>query len=216
MDPRPSPQDMARSLLSLADQGESAHRALREAFPAAAAGRGLHTALLRTKLGPMVAAATEDAICFLEFADRRAYAAQVATLARRLPLSLRPGENDLLRFLREELAAYFQGRIARFTVPLLAPGSPFQERVWAGLARIPYGATLSYEELAARAGSPGAARAAGAANGMNRLAILLPCHRVVGKGGQLTGYAGGLWRKHLLLELERQMHPEATSPAPIP
>jgi O-6-methylguanine DNA methyltransferase len=83
------------------------------------------------------------------------------------------------------------------------PGSEFQQRVWKGLQRIPFGRTLSYEELAQRIGSPGAQRAVGTANGRNRIAIVIPCHRVVNKNGDLGGYGGGLWRKQALLELER-------------
>jgi O-6-methylguanine DNA methyltransferase len=90
-----------------------------------------------------------------------------------------------------------------FEVPLEVKGSPFQERVWQELVKIPYGETRSYEEIAKRVGSPEAVRAVGQANGMNRIAIVLPCHRVVNKSGKLGGYGGGLWRKQRLLALER-------------
>lgn len=193
------------------DHGFESHSGFREAFSQAfglppgqaSAGGCLHSALFQTPLGPMVAAATEAAVCFLEFADRRMFREQVRVLARRFKLPLVPAENALLVRLRQELEAYFDGRLRAFTVPLAEPGTPFQERVWAELKRIPFGETISYDVLAARAGSPGAQRAAGTANGMNRLAIVVPCHRVVGKDGQLNGYGGGLWRKRLLLELER-------------
>lgn len=194
------------------EHGFESHSGFREAFAQAfglppgqaAAGACLHSCLFQTPLGPMVAAATDTAVCFLEFADRRMFREQVRILARRFALPLVPGENGLLRRLKGELEAYFEGRLQRFSVPLEEPGTPFQERVWAELQRIPYGETLSYDQLAARAGSPGAQRAAGTANGMNRLAIVVPCHRVVGKDGQLAGYGGGLWRKRLLLDLERR------------
>lgn len=193
------------------DHGYESHSGFRDAFVQAfglppgraATGRCLHSALFQTPLGPMVAAATDDAVCFLEFADRRMFREQVRILARRFGLPLVPGENGLLRRLKAELEDYFEGRLRSFSVPVQEPGTPFQERIWAELRNIPYGETLSYDALAARAGSPGAQRAAGTANGMNRLAILVPCHRVVGKDGQLAGYGGGLWRKRLLLELER-------------
>jgi AraC family transcriptional regulator of adaptative response/methylated-DNA-[protein]-cysteine methyltransferase len=210
------------------DHGFESHSGFREAFTQAfglppgkaAGGDCLHSTLFQTPLGPMVAAATSRAVCFLEFADRRMFQEQVKTLARRFRLPLVPEENRLLAQLRTELQAYFDGRLRTFTVPLLEPGTPFQERVWNELRRIPFGETISYDVLADRAGSPGAQRAAGTANGMNRLAILVPCHRVVGKDGQLAGYGGGLWRKRLLLELERTGRLEtgtlgATS-APIP
>jgi AraC family transcriptional regulator of adaptative response/methylated-DNA-[protein]-cysteine methyltransferase len=193
------------------DHGFESHSGFREAFSQAfglppgraAASDCLYSALFQTPLGPMVAAATGRAVCFLEFADRRMFQEQVRILARRFKLPLVPGENALLTQLKIELQAYFEGRLRAFTVPVQKPGTPFQERVWSELTRIPYGETISYDMLAARAGSPGAQRAAGTANGMNRLAILVPCHRVVGKDGQLSGYGGGLWRKRLLLELER-------------
>lgn len=111
--------------------------------------------------------------------------------------------------LRTELSEYFEGKRKEFTLPLVAPGTAFQQAVWAQLRRIPYGTTLSYEELARRVDRPGAQRAVGTANGMNRIAILIPCHRVVNKGGALGGYGGGVWRKQRLLDLEqgRQAEP---------
>ncbi|HEY7818820.1 MAG TPA: methylated-DNA--[protein]-cysteine S-methyltransferase [Vicinamibacteria bacterium] len=109
------------------------------------------------------------------------------------PLLLRAGE---------ELRSYFEGRRRTFSLPLAPVGTPFQKRVWTVLREIPYGETVSYTELARRAGRPHAVRAAGAANGRNPISILIPCHRVVGKGGSLTGYGGGLGRKRALLELE--------------
>ena len=101
-----------------------------------------------------------------------------------------------------QLDAYFTGEARAFDLPIALGGTPFQRAVWLQLARIPFGATLSYAELAARAGRPGAARAAGAANARNPISIVLPCHRVVGTSGALTGYAGGVARKRWLLEHE--------------
>jgi methylated-DNA-[protein]-cysteine S-methyltransferase len=103
----------------------------------------------------------------------------------------------------DQLEAYFAGTLTRFTVPLAPRGTGFQHRVWAALQEIPYGQTESYGELAERIGSPGAARAVGLANGRNPIGIVIPCHRVVGSTGSLTGYGGGLDRKRHLLELER-------------
>ena len=102
----------------------------------------------------------------------------------------------------DKLGAYFTGRLTCFTVPLAPRGSPFQQRVWAALQDIPYGQTESYGGLAERIGSPGAARAVGLANGRNPIGIVIPCHRVVGSDGNLTGYGGGLDRKKQLLDLE--------------
>ena len=103
---------------------------------------------------------------------------------------------------RQELAEYFAGRRAEFTVPLAPGGTPFQARVWEALRRIPHGATASYAEIARAVGSPGGARAVGTACRRNPLAIIVPCHRVIGSDRTLTGYAGGLARKKRLLELE--------------
>ncbi|BBA97816.1 putative methylated-DNA:protein-cysteine S-methyltransferase [Actinacidiphila reveromycinica] len=105
--------------------------------------------------------------------------------------------------VREQLAAYFDGDLTVFDLPLHMAGTPFQKRVWAALCDIPYGETATYGELAAALGSPTASRAVGLANGRNPVSIIVPCHRVVGANGSLTGYGGGLARKQLLLELER-------------
>ena len=112
------------------------------------------------------------------------------------------GADAVLDDARRQLAAYFGGEAVAFTVPVRTRGTAFQERVWAALREIPHGATLSYGALAARLGEPGAAQAVGAANGQNPVAVLVPCHRVVGAGGALVGYAGGLARKRALLDLE--------------
>jgi len=115
-----------------------------------------------------------------------------------------PGTNRHIDKLKKELAQYFAGKLSKFTVPLIYPGSPFQRKVWQGLLKIPFGETRSYEALAKAIGVPAAQRAVGHANGQNRIAILIPCHRVVNKGGKLGGYGGGLWRKQFLLDLERK------------
>ena len=114
----------------------------------------------------------------------------------------------LLRRAAEQITAYFEGRRRTFSLPLAPLGTPFQHRVWAELLRIPWGSTISYTTLAKRAGRPKAVRAAGAANGRNPISIVVPCHRVVGKDGRLTGYGGGLEKKRALLELERAHLPE--------
>ena len=105
--------------------------------------------------------------------------------------------------LREQLQQYFAGERTDFDLPLAPVGTPFQEEVWRALREIPYGETASYGELAARIGRPSAARAVGMANGSNPISIVLPCHRVIGASGNLTGYAGGVERKRFLLDLER-------------
>ena len=114
----------------------------------------------------------------------------------------RDGNNEFLRQARRELAEYFAGRRKRFDVALDPAGTPFQKAVWRAISGVPYGETISYGELARRAGAAGRARAAGAATGRNPIGIIVPCHRIVGADGSLTGYAGGLARKRALLALE--------------
>ncbi len=170
---------------------------------AASDGEAVHVTRIPTPLGPLVAAATQDALCLLEFADRRMLPTQLNRLTRYVPGVLAPGDNDVLRGVADQLAEYFEGARRTFDVPLRTPGTAFQERVWGELRKIPPGETISYGTLARRIGKPNAVRAVGKANGDNRVAILIPCHRVVGADGSLTGYGGGLWRKKRLLELER-------------
>ncbi len=155
-----------------------------------------------TPLGPMVAGATDEGLCLLEFADRRMLQTQLKRLRSRLACTVTPGTNIHLDMIESQLGEYFRGSRKRFTVKLVTPGTDFQRKVWVGLGKIPYGQTLSYEELAERIGRPGAMRAVGRANGDNRLGIVIPCHRVIGADGRLTGYGGGLWRKQYLLDLE--------------
>jgi methylated-DNA-[protein]-cysteine S-methyltransferase len=112
---------------------------------------------------------------------------------------------ELFRAAADQLDSYFAGELTTFDLPLAPLGSEFQQRVWAALQEIPYGETESYGQLAERIGSPGAARAVGLANGKNPIGIVIPCHRVVGSDGSLTGYGGGIDRKRQLLDLELQV-----------
>ena len=190
--------------------GFESHSGFRDAFDrlvGQSPGRSRSTDLvtvtwLESPVGPLVAGATDRGVCLLEFSDRRMLEAQLASV-RQLLGPVLPGTHLLLEQLRSELGEYFAGTRSEFTVPLVYPGTPFQVKVWNALRLIPYGETYSYEKLAWSVGAPGAQRAVGHANGLNRLAILIPCHRVVNKDGKLGGYGGGLWRKQLLLELER-------------
>lgn len=163
----------------------------------------VHVTRVPTPLGPMLAGATDEALCLLEFADRRMLETQLERIGRRLDAVLVPGETDLTGQAADELERYFAGELLEFTVPLATPGTPFQQEVWAQLRTIPYGQTRSYGEQARQIGRPAAVRAVAQANGDNRIAIIIPCHRVIGTDGKLTGYGGGLWRKERLLELER-------------
>jgi methylated-DNA-[protein]-cysteine S-methyltransferase len=116
----------------------------------------------------------------------------------------RADDDPTLTAAREQLHAYFAGALTAFEVDLAPHGTPFQRLVWDGLAAIPYGETRTYAQVADAIGAPGAARAVGLANGRNPIAVIIPCHRVIGADGSLTGYGGGLPRKRLLLELERE------------
>jgi AraC family transcriptional regulator of adaptative response/methylated-DNA-[protein]-cysteine methyltransferase len=170
-------------------------------------GDYLRVALFDTPLGPMLAAASHEAVCQLEFADGRELERSYADMRRRFALPVVPGENAVLQKLRSELHEFFSGARREFTLPLTLRGTDFQQRVWRELQRIPYGRTASYEAIARKIGSPKAVRAVARANGGNRLYLLIPCHRVIAKGGELSGYGGGVWRKRLLLELERTGKP---------
>lgn len=130
-----------------------------------------------------------------------------ATIQRRLERGLRvpfeKGGTSVTREAARQLDLYFAGKLRRFLLPLLFLGTDFQKRAWSALLEIPYGSTVSYSEIAAAAGSPKAVRAAGAAVGENPFSVIVPCHRVVGKSGSLTGYGGGLEAKRFLLALEK-------------
>lgn len=169
---------------------------------------------LETPLGPMLAVASGRAVCLLEYVDRRALAAQIDALRRRLKRPVTPGDSPALQRLERELKEYFAGTRTSFTLELEAPGTPFQERVWAALRKVPHGQTRSYLQIARAIGQPTATRAVAKANGDNRLAILIPCHRIIGADGSLTGYGGKIWRKQALLELEGAL-PGAPCTAPL-
>jgi AraC family transcriptional regulator of adaptative response/methylated-DNA-[protein]-cysteine methyltransferase len=193
------------------NHGFESHSGFREAFtrtfgktPRRATSNGcLHVALLDTPLGPMLAATSDQAVCQLEFADRRGLERSYAAMRQRFKLPVVPGDNAVLQQLRRELQEYFAGKRTAFSVRLALRGTAFQERVWRELQCIPFSKTASYETIAGKIGSPSAVRAVARANGTNRLYLLVPCHRVIAKDGSLSGYGGGVWRKKLLLELER-------------
>jgi O-6-methylguanine DNA methyltransferase len=157
---------------------------------------------ITTPIGPMTIGATDDAVVLADFSERPMMAAQLASVRRRIGPTT-DGDVPLLDAAEGQLREYFAGERTTFDLPLDLPGSAFQERVWGELARIPYGDTISYRELAGRVGVPAGTRAVGRANGSNRLAVIVPCHRVVASGGGLGGYGGGLAAKRWLLDLER-------------
>ncbi|MEA2479225.1 MAG: methylated-DNA-[protein]-cysteine S-methyltransferase [Thermoleophilaceae bacterium] len=147
-------------------------------------------ALIDSPLGVVLVTGTRDALTGLWFADRRS--------------PPRGSRRDAAAFaaVREQLDAYWAGELRDFDLPLAPAGTPFQRTVWDALVELPYGTTLGYGELAARLGRPHAARAVGAANGQNPISVIVPCHRLVGAGGALTGYGGGIERKRWLVAHE--------------
>jgi AraC family transcriptional regulator of adaptative response/methylated-DNA-[protein]-cysteine methyltransferase len=194
------------------DQGYESGSGFREAFarligtaPSRARdARCLYAQWFETPLGSMLALADDDGLALLEFVDRRGLERELERIQRRLQRPLLPGTHRYLALIGVELAAYFSGRSLTFATPLSPRGSAFQRDVWNALIAIAPGTTRSYGEIAAAIGRPTAVRAVGRANGDNGLAIVIPCHRVIGADGTLTGYGGGLWRKSWLLEHERK------------
>ncbi|HVN76016.1 MAG TPA: methylated-DNA--[protein]-cysteine S-methyltransferase [Thermoanaerobaculaceae bacterium] len=187
---------------SLSAFGE-AFRKVMGAAPTHARGPVVTVARVETPIGPMLAGATPDGVCLLEFLEPGAVEAQLVRLGAALNATLVPGTNPHLDRLADELRLYFSGQLRRFDVPLDMRGTPFQRKVWSALLTIPYGETRSYSEQARIVGDTAAVRAVASANGDNPIAVVVPCHRVVGADGSLSGYGGGLWRKRWLLDLER-------------
>lgn len=159
---------------------------------------------ITTSLGPMLAGTTDKGICLLEFTDRKMLETELKQLNKLLKAPLLPGTHKHFDQLNREIQEYFEGKRKTFTVPLDSPGTDFQQAVWKELTTIPFGTTRSYKEQAVHLRQPAAIRAVANANGLNRIAILIPCHRVIGSDGQLTGYGGGIWRKQWLLDHERK------------
>ena len=193
------------------DQGFESASGFREAFarlvgtaPSRVGDVGvLHAKWIETPLGAMLALADDRGLHLLDFVDRRGLERALASLQKRLRARALPGTHRHLDQIERELAEYFAGVRRVFETPVALTGSEFQSRVWNALLAIPPGQTCSYVELARRIGQPRAVRAVGRANGENRLSIVVPCHRVIGADGTLTGYGGGLARKQKLLDLER-------------
>lgn len=157
-----------------------------------------------TPIGPMLAMASDGGICLLEFIDRHTLDIEISDLKKLLNCDFIHAENSHLRSLRSQMTEYFEGSLRSFDVPLHYPGTPFQRSVWESLLTISYGTTRSYMAQAVFLGNPQSVRAVARANSMNRIAIVLPCHRVIGSNGSLTGYSAGLERKRWLLDHEQK------------
>lgn len=197
--------------MAAGDVGYESLSAFNEAFlkfagesPTQASGRAVvHITRVESPVGQLVVGVTDRDLVLLEFVDRRLLPTQIARVARALDCVFVPGETPLLQRVRTQLDEYFAGRRKDFDLPIAMTGTPFQVSVWKALGDIPGGATRSYKEVAAAIGRPEAVRAVARANGDNRIAIVIPCHRVIGADGKLVGYGGGLWRKQRLLDLEQ-------------
>jgi AraC family transcriptional regulator of adaptative response/methylated-DNA-[protein]-cysteine methyltransferase len=165
----------------------------------------LKAAWLDTRLGPMIAIADEHTLYLLEFVDRRGLEREVERMRRKIKSTIVPGKAPPIHSIENELSQYFNGKLKKFKTPVHFLGSSFQKQVWEELKKIPYGETRSYSQIAKMIGKPSAFRAVARANGSNQLAIIIPCHRVIGSDGSLTGYSGGIVRKEWLINNEKQM-----------
>lgn len=158
---------------------------------------------IETPLGAMIGCANENGICMLQFSDRKTLTKELEDISNHFKANVILGENPHFKTLETELQDYFDGKRLDFTVPLSPVGTDFQKKVWEILRTIPYGTTRSYQQQADILGNPKAVRAVANVNGLNKISIIIPCHRVIGTNGTLTGYSGGIWRKQKLLELEK-------------
>lgn len=164
----------------------------------------LKTAWLDMPPGPMRVVASEEAVYLLEFTDRPGLAQEIEFLKKKTKSIIVDGETQAIRSLEKELHQYFEGKLTTFNTSLVFLGTPFRQRVWEELRKIPYGKTISYADLALAIGKPSSYRAVAQANGANQLAVVVPCHRVIYANGQLGGYAGGVERKQWLLGHEKE------------
>ena len=167
----------------------------------------LTAAWIDTPLGGMVCVTDRDRMHLLEFVERRALPTEMRRLSKAAHGRIGLGRTAMTDRVETQLAAYFAKESCSFDLALAQNGTPFQNLVWAELMRIPMGVTVSYSELARRMGRPEATRAIARANGANQIAVVIPCHRVLGADGALTGYGGGLWRKEALLRHEGSRPP---------
>lgn len=169
------------------------------------ADRHLRATWIPTPLGDMIAVSSRSHLHLLEFVDRKALPTELRRLQQATKTGIGVGSLPPSEQAAAELAAYFTARSGRFETPLAVAASPFTQAVWDALRTIPAGETRSYQDIARQIGRPTATRAVARANGANQIALMIPCHRVIGADGSLTGYGGGLWRKQRLIEIERQL-----------
>ena len=169
------------------------------------------TRYYKTPYGELVLGAYGDRLCLCDWRYRKMRTTLDNRLRKFLGVEIRPGDNPLLDETSRQLDEYFSFARRTFTLPLLQVGTDFQKRVWAKLMRVPFGETSTYLALAEAIGNPKAVRAVASANGANALAIVVPCHRIIGSNGELVGYAGGLRAKEKLLALEQDMFADSAA-----
>ncbi|NOX99473.1 MAG: methylated-DNA--[protein]-cysteine S-methyltransferase, partial [Verrucomicrobia bacterium] len=162
----------------------------------------VNTLRFSSPIGSLIACASETGVCFLGFVGQKKLEENVAAIQKELNAVMIPGPNPHLTQVRKEVGEYFKASRTRFSVPLHLIGTDFRKRVWEALLNIPYGTTLTYGQQASTMNHERAVRAVASANAMNKISIIIPCHRVIGANGELSGYAGGLPKKQWLLDLE--------------
>jgi len=163
----------------------------------------LKSSTFDTPLGQMIAIADEKVLHVLEFVDRKGLTREIELLTKKKRSTITSGRTAPIDSIEDEMRQYFLGKIDTFKTPSIVWGTPFQLRVWEELKKIPAGTTVAYSDVALRIGNPAGVRAVANAVGTNRLAVVIPCHRVIRTGGGLGGYAGGVAKKRVLLDLEK-------------
>ncbi|MGE0206449.1 MAG: methylated-DNA--[protein]-cysteine S-methyltransferase [Candidatus Babeliales bacterium] len=163
----------------------------------------LHSTTFETLLGTMLAIADENFLYLLEFTERKNLTKELKNLQKNYAIV--PGTTKITESIKQEIKGYFAGKLQQFKTPIKVSGTPFQEKTWQALAKIPFGSTQSYAQQAISMHKPKACRAVAKANSTNQLVIIIPCHRIINKSGKLGGYAAGLARKQWLLEHEKQV-----------
>ena len=159
-----------------------------------------------TPVGTLLAAASSQGLCLLEFSDvEDRLNRHIAKIEKSFNTQIQKGDSKIIQQLKQELTEYFNGKRKTFDIAIDFHGTEFQEKAWNALLEIPYGETRSYEDQAIAINQPTAVRAVAGANNRNKISIVIPCHRVIGKNGSMTGYGGELWRKEYLLKLEKAL-----------
>jgi O-6-methylguanine DNA methyltransferase len=166
----------------------------------------IYSKIIATPIGSMLACSVDEGICLLEFSDNQNFEFELKKLAEELTDTISEHSCNVIELLEKQLCEYFEGKRKNFTIPLHLIGTDFQKRVWNTLLDINFGKTISYKEQALALGDIKAIRAVASANGANRIPIVIPCHRVVGSNGKLTGYSGRVWHKEFLLDFENRQY----------